>query len=191
MLGGRRVQKGVVMSKLERITTVVGAYDRRHPNPAKNYGIHGMELRFVLKGERGAVQFVYYTPIHLEHVADEMLARACAESRLPIDRLKKVSAPDARGIAETIKALSLPSSAPKYNPFRGMGADIGYHALEPQYEGQEPRECDLFGKCYYDGSSLQAMEFGPKFLKGGSKVVWKMLEKKYKEMFKRYKEASK
>jgi hypothetical protein len=34
-----------------------------------NYGVHGCELRFVLKGPRGAVQFLVYTNWQLSHVA--------------------------------------------------------------------------------------------------------------------------
>jgi len=42
--------------------------------------------------------------------------------------------------------------------FLGQGYDVGYHAKHPQYDGQSPMDCDLIstGKCYYDGSSLQA-----------------------------------
>ena len=39
---------------VERITKIYPAWDRRDPNPSKNYGIHGAELRMVLKGELGA-----------------------------------------------------------------------------------------------------------------------------------------
>ncbi len=37
------------------------AYDRRHLDPEKNYGIHGMNLRFILSGPKGATQFLIYT----------------------------------------------------------------------------------------------------------------------------------
>jgi len=53
---------------LERITVVEPAYDRRHEDPDKNYGIHGCNLRFVLKGPDGAVQFLVFTGWHLRSV---------------------------------------------------------------------------------------------------------------------------
>lgn len=62
------------MSEFEKIVEVSGAFDRRNPDPQKNYGIHGMELRFVLKGKKGAVQFLVYTPIHLPYVSDELFS---------------------------------------------------------------------------------------------------------------------
>lgn len=55
----------------ERIVTFTPAFDRRDPNPHKDYGIHGVELRMVLKGTLGAVQFVLYTNWHLPHVVEE------------------------------------------------------------------------------------------------------------------------
>jgi len=47
------------------------AYDKRDPDPKKNYGIHGVTIRFVYKGEKGATQFVLYTNWHLPHVTEE------------------------------------------------------------------------------------------------------------------------
>lgn len=134
----------------ERRIVISGAFDRRHEDPSKNYGIHGMDMRFYLIGPRGAVQFIFYSAQHLRHVADELLARAG-----------------------------------KYNPFHGMGADVGYHSPTPHYEGQHCHECNLLpgGQCYYDGSSLAASEFEDTFIAGGSDVVWPMLEQRYKETF--------
>lgn len=43
--------------KLERIVRFEPGYDRR----AEGYGIHGVNLRMVLKGEKGAVQFLLFT----------------------------------------------------------------------------------------------------------------------------------
>jgi len=48
------------------------AYDKRDPDPSKNYGIHGVTITFLLKGEKGAVQFVLYTNWHLPHVDHEI-----------------------------------------------------------------------------------------------------------------------
>lgn len=139
------------MTTFERRITMRGAFDRRHPDPKQNYGIHGMEIRFTLIGEWGATQFLVYTPIHLRHVADELWEKANR----------------------------------RYNPFEAAGADIGYHALHPHYEGQEEYECDLLpgGKCFYDGSGLAADEFLPEFVAGGSDVVWPMLEERYHKWF--------
>jgi len=41
---------------MKREVKVIPAYDRRDPNPAKNYGIGSAILSFVLSGDHGAVQ---------------------------------------------------------------------------------------------------------------------------------------
>lgn len=49
----------------ERSVEINPAFDRRDPNPKKDYGIHSVDLKFLLKGERGVVQFVIYTGWYL------------------------------------------------------------------------------------------------------------------------------
>lgn len=135
---------------MERVIEINGAWDKRDPDPAKNYGIHGMEMRFILKGPAGAVQFLVYTNMHLPSVQRELAGQPSLSSLFP------------------------------------MGADIGYHARTPQYEGQGPRDtCPYLDgdPCYYDGSGCAASDFMPQFLAGGSDAVWEMLEKRYISQF--------
>lgn len=46
---------------MERIVEFWPAYDRRSSDPAEDYGIGPMKIRFILKGEKGAVQFLIGT----------------------------------------------------------------------------------------------------------------------------------
>ena len=48
-------------TEFERIYEFSPAFDKRDPEPSKNYGIHGVEIHFVLKGPEGAVSFTLYT----------------------------------------------------------------------------------------------------------------------------------
>ena len=57
---------------IEKTVQFSAAYDKRDPDPNKNYGIHGVTIRFVYKGEKGATQFVLYTNWHLPHVTEEL-----------------------------------------------------------------------------------------------------------------------
>jgi hypothetical protein len=57
----------------EKLITFTPAYDKRHPDPSKNYGIHGVSIKFVLIGSEGATQFVLYTNWQLPHVTKEHL----------------------------------------------------------------------------------------------------------------------
>ena len=143
--------------KFTKEVTFYPAFDRRNPEPSKNSGIHGVEIIFVLKGKKGATQFVIYTNWFLPSVQKEQYWKGNISSRL------------------------------KYGSPEPMGADIGYHSLTPQYKGQTKTKDNcpyLDGKpCYYDGSSLRADEFIPAFLAGGSDAVWKMLEEDYRRRF--------
>ena len=59
------------MEILKREIHISPAFDKRSSDPSKNYGIHGVELCFILKGEQGAIQFVIYTNWMLPHVREE------------------------------------------------------------------------------------------------------------------------
>ena len=129
------------------------AFDRRHDDPKKNYGIHGVEMRWYLIGDKGAVQFVVFTNWMLPEVQTE------------------------------IDYKPVTSGGGRHTLHKPMPADVGYHTLEPQYEGQEPYgECNLLdGKvCYYDGSGLAAEPMFEKLLRGGHEAVWAEMEKLYR-----------
>ena len=68
-------------STLERIIEFSAAYDKR-----PMYGVHGVEMRMVLKGPEGAVQFVLSTGWQLPHVHAEWKAKGLNEYfPLPFD----------------------------------------------------------------------------------------------------------
>lgn len=138
----------------ERIVTMRPAFDRRSDDPKKNYGIHGVELRMVLKGPLGATQFLLFTNWQLPHVTEEHMERWGCDPSMS-------------------RSLFLP-----------LPADLGYHWPMPRYEGQSPMPCDLMpsGKCYYDGSSLNADRIYTVLLREGSDGVWKALEEFYREL---------
>lgn len=148
--------------ELERIFEITPAYDKR----AEGYGIHGAELRMIVKGERGAVQFVVYTNWQMPHIVK--------------DTINKDYMMDATDIS--LKQ----NTALKVN-FCPMPADLGYHSPKPMYEHQEPigSNCPYIkgGVCYYDGSSLNAEPVFDLLVTKGSTAVWEYLEQCYKDKF--------
>ena len=139
--------KGIEMEeKFEKITNVRLPLDRRHKDASKNYGIHGLDIWFILKGKKGAVQYAVTMPIYLPHIKIE------------------------HSFMQEIR-----------------GFDVGYHALEPQYEGQKSMECDLYGKCYYDGSSFRSNEWTKEIFstigEAPENILWKKLEEEYELRF--------
>ena len=143
---------------MERIVEFTPAFDKRNSDPNKNYGIHGVDLRMILKGNKGAVQFILYTNWYLPHVQKELNWKATKEGILSIECF--------------------------LNP---MPADLGYHSLTPHYEGQSiaSESCQyLDGKpCYYGGSGLNAERIYNVLLEEGSDGVWRELEDYYNHLF--------
>jgi len=143
--------------KLERIVEISAAFDRRHKDPKKDYGIHSCELKMVLKGKDKAVQFLLYTNWHLPEVQEELIRNM----------------PRKGGIGLRVRFLPLP-------------ADVGYHSISPQYEGQKimSDKCPyLDGRpCYYDGSGLTAEFMFKTLVEEGSEGVWKQLEERYHDL---------
>ncbi len=139
--------------KFTRKLEIVPAFDKRHTDPTKNYGIHGMELRFILIGEKGATQFVVYTGVQLPHVRKELL-------RTSFDTFEASTRPMGADIGYH-------SPTPRYDGQDGMENC-------PYLDG---------ATCYYDGSGLQAHAFLPVFLEKGEDAVWEMLEERYVSLF--------
>lgn len=174
--------------KLERIVEFSPAFDKRDPDPKKNFGVHGVEMRWVLKGEKGAVQFLVYTNWQLPHVTQEN-----------VDRAKR-----ARDIALELRCFWKP-----------MAADLGYHSKFPMYDGQEAMgsvhmktdideskegierfqvsrtptgsftPCPYLdgAPCYYDGSGLHAETVFALLVAKGGEAVWKYMEECYHSQF--------
>ena len=139
---------------MKRIITLNSAWDKTDSDPKKNYGIHGVELRMVLKGKHGATQFVLYTNWQLPEVTE---------------RMRKEMTPDKHFLFEPLPAdKGYHSLKPIYE-----GQSIINRPCE--YLNGKP--------CYYDGSGLNAESLYEILLREGSEGVWKNLEEYYVELF--------
>ena len=141
---------------MRRIVKLRPAFDKRDPDPSKNYGIHGVELKFALVGEKGATQFLVYTNWQLPHVTDEMINKSV------------------NGASHSmLEARFLP-----------MGADLGYHSkVEVEYATHFD-DCDLLdGECWSNVSGLAAERVFERLVREGDAAVWEELESYYVERF--------
>ena len=139
----------------ERIVKVSPAYDRRDPDPHKNYGIHGAHLLFVLKGELGAVAFDIGTNWYLPHVAEELRGKEHLYSG------KSFFEPTPYSIG--------------YHSPKPMYEDHSMSAVECEY---------LDGKSCYFGDNVTYSEVPFKILiSEGSEAMWAWMENYYKERF--------
>lgn len=148
----------------ERIVELEAAYDRRDPDPKKDYGIHGVDLRMVLKGAEGAVQFALSTGWYLPETVGSEAGDWEIHHRY----------------AESLNQCRL-------NRHHPMPSDLGYHSRTPRYEDQSviSEECAYLdgAPCYYDGSGLNAWHPFEALLRGGHEGVWAYLEDYYAEVF--------
>ena len=149
------------MDRFERIVKFEPAYDRRNPDSSKDYGIGAMRIRFVLRGPKGAIQFLIGTDWYPFAIQPEIDAKKHAWDR---------------------------ANPPIRHRVRPNGWDVGYHSPKPMYKGQETitKTCpDLADQpCYYDGSGLRADEWIKDILlPQGSDGVWQALETEYHVLF--------
>jgi uncharacterized protein (TIGR02996 family) len=151
----------VAGTRFERRTVFEPAYDHRNQPGG---GTHGVQLRMVLIGPVGAVQFLAYLPWNLPAAQDAL------------DRQTVAAIAAGGGDALTILRIL----------YRPMAADLGYHARVPQYDGQAAIKdgCEyLGGPCYYDGSGLNAEVVLNVLITKGSEGVWDYLDKYYHATF--------
>lgn len=144
------------MNNLQRTIEFAPAFDRRNPDPSKNYGIHGMEMRFLLKGPAGVVQFVLYTGWHLRRVQEEL-------DRKPVDpRFPHLLC------HPTPADLGYHSPTPKYDGQTSIQESCPYLDGRP---------------CYYDGSGLNAEPVYWGFVEHGEEWLWAEMERYYAGCF--------
>ena len=142
------------MTDFEKIVWVQPAFDKRDPDPKKDYGIGACRIVFILKGPLGAVQFMIGTRWHLPHIQrDKRQWQHDSDTRF--DRIYPGG-----------WDLGYHSIKPMYDGQKPM------------------ERCDVLDvPCYYDGSSLMADEMVGDFLSGGTKWLWPKLEEYYNETF--------
>ena len=120
------------------------------PGSGGFHGIHGLQIRFLSIGPKGAIQFVLST-----------------------GWLPQRTEPDGTHYRD------FQVCAGDYNP---MPMGLGYHAREPQYDGQDSMgACEYLdgADCYYDGSGRNANDAFYALLNGGGEGLWTFLDSMY------------
>ena len=141
------------MTEFKREIRFYPAFDKRDPDSSKNYGIHGVEMRFLLMGDKGAVQFVLYTNWHLPHVMEELEAK----QNRAYNPFKPLPAD-----------LGYHSLKPMYDGHPVTTGSCEYLDGKP---------------CYYDGSGLNAEDIFRILVSQGGEAVWVQMEYYYHELF--------
>jgi hypothetical protein len=132
--------------KKQRLVEWTPAFDKRDPNPSKNYGIHGMNLRFVLKGERGAIQFLIFTGWHLPRVQEEFKRKGWDSSPMPADLGYHSLAPHYEGQGVQSDSCEYCDGKPCYYDGSGLNAEPVFDKFVS--EGEEAMWAELAS--YYE-----------------------------------------
>lgn len=142
------------------------AYDRRDPNPARNYGIGSVTLHFTLVGPKGAVSWQLLT--------GWMPTSVLAERFGMVSSTGKAYAHLARGSAADAFGHSLPDAG-----------EVAWHHPEPHRLGAEPQKCPYLpaGLCYNDVGYTAGEAILEGLLKGGVTAVWDLLAEHYRHTF--------
>lgn len=113
---------------MERITKLTPAYDKRHKDPKKNYGIHGVDVRMILKGDLGAVQFVLFTNWYLKHI-DKSRWSDYMKEPLPADLGYHSPKPKYEGHTRITESCEYLDGKPCYYDGCGVAAGVIYDIL--------------------------------------------------------------
>ena len=73
------------MTEFTKTVEFRAAFDKRDPDPSKDYGIHGVDMTFYLVKDNRAIQFMLYTGWHLPHVREEGKRKGWKNKPLPAD----------------------------------------------------------------------------------------------------------
>ena len=146
-------------NKFERIIQTIPPFDKRNPNPCKNYGIGGLSIWFILKGKHGAISLHLGTKLYLAKQFREWHS-------------KGDSYPFTDPTDECIDCWS-----------------VDYHSYKKRYKEQEVcnYNCAWLNDkpCYSDGGSLKGRDdkVVENYLEKGDAWIWEYLEKIYSEIF--------
>lgn len=161
---------------LERRIFFKPAFHKVHEDPKKNYGVHGMEIWFLVIGDKGACHFGLSTGMMLPETfrywkSKGQDASVSSIMQMGIDVGYHSKTPGFEG-----HQVNWPTKMRKTGP--------GPMDVEFDKIGDAPPICEYLGTpCYVDGSALRADDWKEIFLAEGDEPIWKMLEEDYKARF--------
>ena len=141
---------------MERIFKMSPAFDKRHTEPSKNYGIHSATLFMCVKNEQGAVIFSMSTEWFLPETNDWL--RQCENRHTTFDR--------------------------KWQPRGNAVCYCSPKPMNEWQEKESGRDnCDWLGCCWGDCSYSTSDAVVELLISKGSDAVWEYLENWHKDVF--------
>ena len=123
------------------------------PGSGGSHGIHGLNIRFISKGDAGAVQFLLYTGWTPQYAEESSIVfrsiRDCGRNMMPAD-------------------LGFHSKTKRYDDQEPVDSSCEFCDGQP---------------CYYDGSGLNASDAMYALVNGGDAALWSFLDAYYQCVF--------
>ncbi len=146
--------KGLFDGRFQKTIAFWPAFDKRHPEAKKDYGIAGVRIFFALRGPKGAVTFSLFTGWMLPHVINEWMME---EPKL-----------------DRFHYTPMPAGLDFHKPaILADGDDVT--AKECEWLGGSP--------CYCGGAILPSEEVFELLVSQGEEAVWRYLRGYYEEIF--------
>jgi hypothetical protein len=160
--------------EFQRLVEFSPAYDH-----GREGGCHGVELRMVLKGPEGAVQFLLFTNWMLPETREKWgplpSDHPCVRP-MPVDLGYHSPKPMYEGQEPMRHIYKFPKFPTNFETWEGGEPGVyGDPVICPYLDGDVP--------CYYDGSGLNAEPVFERLLREGSDGVWAVLEEYYEQVF--------
>ncbi len=176
---------------MERLIETTPGWDKRDPDPTKNYGIHCDERRMVLKGELGAVQYLTFLGTYPPElgIPDNKPTPADLGYHSPVPMYE---GQEAVGSSKAVYETVIPEpDAEEHHGMVQVGDDLGFRREDGTVQVMKRVPTGSFDPCpyldgrpcYYDGSGLNAQRVYDVELQEGLEGVWSYLEDYYISTF--------
>lgn len=146
------------------------AFDRTDPNPKKNYGVGCLDIRFLVEGEKGMVEFQLLTNWYQEHVMKRRM-----------DSLRKDILSGKEDFLVRRFTEPFPADICYFSPTRISEDDSEW--LDGVRYFRDGAPC-YYGYKYSDENGFVAKDVAFRLLVDyGDEALWKYLEEYYVEVF--------
>lgn len=184
---------------LERRMYFRPAYHKVNNDPAKDYGVHSMEINFVLIGPNGAIHFTNFSGMMLDKTWEwwdktgrmshaykmHMGADVGYHTAKPQFKSQEIRWPTRMVKKEGFDIIKASKEAALADTHKETGERLEEIVNNISWEkiGDAPPVCEYLGvPCYCDGSALKAEEWHNIWLTEGDDVIWEMMEKEYSNL---------
>lgn len=171
---------------MERIIKFAKAFNRRDPDPKKNYGIDGVTMYMGLKGDLGTVVLVIHTNWHTKKVADEFMDKdgdAVSLYRIFMPMAGDIGYHSPKKMFEGQQLTGSVSFDWNDTEEHSLGGITVTLPKMKDTNKSDPCEWLDGNPCYSGGSAINAGAYFETLVEHGEDAFWKKMEDYYVSIF--------